>query len=190
MTREDNLELVREYTTNPGLIKHMIAVEAAMRAMARARGEDPELWGAVGLLHDFDYERWPDLTDHTVKGAEILRLRGYPEVIVRAILTHNDHNGLNLPRESPLETGLAACDELCGFITAVTLVRPGKNIEEVTADSVLKKLKDKAFARQVNREEIRHGAEAYGVDLREHISFLIDALKPAAVELGLDGSAA
>ena len=184
------MALVREYTTNPGLIKHMIAVETAMRALARSKGEDEELWGAVGLLHDFDYERWPALTEHTVKGAEILRERGYDEVIVRAILAHNDHNGLNLARESALEKGLVACDELCGFITAVTLVRPGKNIREVTADSVLKKMKDKAFARQVNREEIRHGAEAYGVDLREHITFVIGALESAAGELGLDGSAA
>ena len=190
MNRDDNLALVREFTTNPGLIRHMIAVEAAMRALARRNGEDEELWGAVGLLHDFDYERWPELTEHTIKGAEILRERGYPDVVVRAILAHNDHNGLNLARETPLEKGLVACDELCGFITAVTLVRPTKNIDEVNADSVLKKMKDKAFARQVNREEIRHGAEAFGVDLKEHITFIIDALKPAAGELGLDGSAA
>lgn len=190
MTRDDHLALVREYTANPGLIKHMIAVECAMRALARARAEDEELWGTVGLLHDFDYERWPALTDHTVMGADILRQRGYPEVIVRAILSHNDQNGLNLPRETPLEKGLVACDELCGFITAVTLVRPGKNIDEVSAESVLKKLKDKAFARQVNRDEIRHGAEAFGVELKEHITFLIQALKPAAAELGLDGSLA
>jgi putative nucleotidyltransferase with HDIG domain len=190
MTRDDHLALVREFTTNPSLIKHMLAVEAAMRALARHRGEDEDLWGAVGLLHDFDYEKWPELTEHTVKGAEILRQRGYPETIVRAILSHNDHNGLNLARESALEKGLAACDELCGFITAVTLVRPSKNLDEVTAESVLKKMKDKAFARQVNRDEIRHGAEAYGVELKDHITFLIDALKPAAKDLGLDGSAA
>jgi len=190
MTREEQLALVREYTTNPSLIKHMLAVEAAMRALARRNGEDEELWGAVGLLHDFDYERWPELTDHTIKGAEILRERGCSETIVRAILTHNDHNGLNLARESALEKGLAACDELCGFITAVTLVRPSKNLDEVTAESVLKKMKDKAFARQVNREEIRQGAASYGVELKDHITFLIDALKPAAKDLGLDGSAA
>lgn len=190
MNRDQNLALVREFTENPALVKHMLSVEAAMRAYARQLGEDEELWGAVGLLHDFDYEKYPDIAEHTVRGAEILRQRGYPEVVVRAILAHNEHNGLNLRRETPLEKGLVACDELCGFITAVALVKPGKSLEEVTADSVVKKMKDKAFARQVNREEIRHGAEEFGVELREHVAFVIDAMKSIAPELGLDGSLA
>lgn len=190
MTRDQNLALVREFTGNPALVKHMLSVEAALRAYARKLGEDEELWGTVGLLHDFDYEKYPEITEHTVRGAEILRQRGYPEVVVRAILAHNEHNGLNLARESTLEKGLVACDELCGFITAVALVKPGRSLEEVTADSVVKKMKDKAFARQVNREEIRHGAEEFGVELKEHVAFVIDAMKSIAPELGLDGSLA
>jgi putative nucleotidyltransferase with HDIG domain len=188
MTRDDHLALVREYTENPALVKHMLAVEAALRAYARKLGEDQELWGTVGLLHDFDYERWPALTEHTVRGAEILRERGYPEAVVRAILSHNDHNGLNLARESALEKALAACDELCGFITAVALVRPSKSVHEVAPESVIKKMKDKAFARQVNRDEIRHGAEAFGVDLKEHIGFVIGALCAVSDDLGLTGT--
>lgn len=190
MTRDQNLALVREFTANPSLVKHMLSVEAAMRACARKLGEDEELWGTVGLLHDFDYEKYPEITEHTLRGAEILRQRGYPEVVVRAILAHNEHNGLNLPRETVLEKGLVACDELCGFITAVALVKPGRSLDEVTADSVVKKMKDKAFARQVNREEIRRGAEEFGVELREHVAFVIEAMKSIAPELGLDGSLA
>lgn len=190
MTRDDHLALVREYTENPALVKHMLAVEAALRAYARKLGEDEDLWGTVGLLHDFDYERWPALTEHTVKGAEILRERGYPDVVVRAILSHNDHNGLNLARESTLEKALVACDELCGFITAVALVRPTRSVHEVTPESVIKKMKDKAFARQVNRDEIRHGAEAFGVDLKDHIAFVIEALRGVSDDLGLSGTTA
>ena len=188
MNREQHLALVREFTANPALVKHMLAVEAAMRAYARKLGEDEELWGAVGLLHDFDYERWPALTEHTVRGSEILRERGYPETVIRAILSHNDHNGMNISRESAMEKALTACDELCGFITAVALVKPGKSLALVTADGVVKKMKDKAFARPVNREEIRHGAEAFGVDLKEHVNFVIEAMQSVAADLGLDGS--
>lgn len=190
MTRTDDLALLREHTQNPGLIKHMLAVEAALRAYARKLGQDEELWGTVGLLHDFDYERHPALTDHTVVGGRILAERGYPAEVIRAIHSHNSGNGLNLHPESRLEKALLACDELCGFITAVTLVKPSKSLADVTAESVVKKMKDKAFARQVNREEIRHGAEAFGVELKEHITFVIAAMHERAAELGLDGSAA
>lgn len=190
MTRDDHLALVREFTENPALVKHMISVEIALRAYARKLGQDEELWGAVGLLHDFDYERHPALTDHTVAGGRILAERGYSAEIIRAIHTHNSGNGLNLAPESPLEKALVACDELCGFITAVTLVRPSKSLAEVTAESVLKKMKDKAFARQVNREEIRHGAELFGIELKDHITFVLAALQERASELGLSGSAA
>ena len=190
MNHAANLELVREYTTNPSLVKHMLAVEAAMRAYARKLGEDEEVWGAVGLLHDFDYEKHPDLTAHTVVGALILKERGYPPEVIRAIQAHNDHNGLNLRRETPLEKALVACDELCGFITAVTLVKPSRSLDEVTPESVIKKMKDKAFARQVNRDEIRHGTEEFGVELKEHIAFVIEAMKSVAGDLGLDGNLA
>src|SRR5512140_2748680 len=185
MNREQDLALLREYTSNPSLVKHMIAVEAALRAYARKLGEDEELWGTVGLLHDFDYEKYPDMKEHTIRGAEILRERGYPEVVVRAILSHNDHNGLNLPRETPLEKALIACDELCGFITAVALVKPSRSLAEVAPESVLKKMKDKAFARQVNRDEIRGGTREFGVELKEHIAFVIEAMRGVAGELGL-----
>jgi putative nucleotidyltransferase with HDIG domain len=190
MNRDQQLALVREFTANPALVKHMLAVEAAMRAYAVKLGEDEELWGAVGLLHDFDYERWPALTEHTIRGADILRERGCPETMIRAILSHNEQNGLNLSRDSALEKALAACDELCGFITAVALVKPGKTLSLVTAEGVVKKMKDKAFARPVNREEIRHGAEAFGVELNDHVTFVIAAMQTVAAELGLDGSAA
>lgn len=190
MNRDANLALLVEFTKNPGLIKHMLAVEAALVAYARKLGEDEALWGTVGLLHDFDYERYPALTDHTVRGGEILAERGYPPVVIRAIHSHNHGNGLNLHPESALERALLACDELCGFITAVTLVKPSKNLADVTADSVVKKMKDKAFARQVNREEIRQGTEAFGVELKEHITFVIEAMKMRGADLGLDGSLA
>jgi putative nucleotidyltransferase with HDIG domain len=187
-TRERNMALLREYTASESLIKHMMSVEAAMRAYARKLGEDEELWGTVGLLHDFDYERYPELTEHTVKGAAILREAGYPEDVIRAIQAHNDHNGLNLQREKAVEKALVACDELCGFITAVTLVKPSKSLADVSAESVIKKMKDKAFARQVNREEIRQGTLEFGFELKEHVSFVIEAMKGEARALGLDGS--
>jgi putative nucleotidyltransferase with HDIG domain len=182
------MALLREYTASQSLIKHMMSVEAAMRAYARKLGEDEELWGTVGLLHDFDYEKFPALTEHTVRGASILREAGYPENVIRAIQAHNDHNGLNLQRETPLEKALVACDELCGFITAVTLVKPSKSLADVSADSVIKKMKDKAFARQVNRDEIRQGTLDFGIELKEHVTFVIEAMKGVAPALGLDGS--
>ena len=183
MNRDEAFELLKEYTKSESLIKHALAVEAAMRAYARKFGEDEEKWGITGLLHDFDYEKYPDMKEHALKGAEILAEKGYPEDVVHAIKAHNEYHGV--PRESLLDKTLFAVDELCGFITAVTLVRPSKKLEEVKVKSVKKKLKDKSFARQVNREEIRKGAEELGVDLDEHIAFVIEALKPVAQDLGL-----
>ncbi len=183
MNRDEAFELLKEYTKSESLIKHALAVEAAMRAYARKFGEDEEKWGITGLLHDFDYEKYPDMKEHALKGAEILAEKGYPEDVVHAVKAHNEYHGV--PRESLLDKTLFAVDELCGFITAVTLVRPSKKLEEVKVKSVKKKLKDKSFARQVNREEIRKGAEELGVDLDEHIAFVIEALKPVAQDLGL-----
>lgn len=183
LTRENALELLNEYTKNPALIKHMLAVEAALAAYAKKFNEDENLWRVVGILHDFDYEKYPDLTEHTNKGAEILRERGYPEEFIHIIRSHNDYN--EIPRETLLEKSLYAVDELCGFIVAVALVRPSKEIAEVKVKSVKKKLKDKAFARQVNREEIRKGAGELGVELDEHIQIVLDAMKSISQELGL-----
>ncbi|RKY80003.1 HAD family hydrolase [candidate division KSB1 bacterium] len=183
MNRQDALTLLHEYTKNENLIKHELAVEAAMRAYARKFGEDEEKWGIVGLLHDFDYEQYPDMTLHAKKGAEILREKGYPEDIVYAIHAHNEYHGL--PRKSLLDKTLYAVDELCGFLVAVALVRPTKKIAEVEIKSVKKKMKDKSFARQVNREEIRKGAEELGMDLDEHIGIVLEAMKGIAEELGL-----
>lgn len=188
MNRDDAMALLREYTKNENLIKHMLAVEAAMRAYARKYGEDEEMWGITGLLHDFDYERWPSLEDHPLKGAEILQEKGYPEEVIYAIKSHNTL--LGLPRKSLMDKTLFAVDELTGFITAVTLVRPSKSLEEVEVKSVRKRMKDKAFARGVNREDIIQGAAELGVDLDEHIAFVIEAMKGIAKELGLDGKGA
>jgi predicted hydrolase (HD superfamily) len=162
-----------------------MAVEACMRAYARKFAADEEKWGLVGLIHDFDYEKYPSLEDHPFKGSEILKERGWPEEIRLAILSHADYSGV--PRQSPMEKVLFACDELAGFITAVALVKPGKSLAEVDARSVRKKMKDKAFARSVNREDIVNGAQELGVDLEEHITFCIEAMKPIAGELGLNG---
>lgn len=156
-----------------------------MRAYARKRGEDEELWGVVGLLHDFDYEKYPSLEDHPFRGSEILKERGYSEEIRRAILSHATYSGVL--RESMLEKTLFACDELAGFITACALVKPSKSLAEVEAPSVKKKMKDKAFARSVNREDIKVGATELGVPLEEHIAFCIEAMKGVAGELGLEG---
>ena len=182
ITREDAWKLLTEYTQKEGLIKHALAVEAAMRAYARKFGEDEEAWGIVGLLHDFDYEKYPSMEDHPFRGAEILRQKGYPEEWVTAILGHANHTGV--PRETLMAKALYAVDELCGFITAVAYVRPNKKLSEVKVKSVKKKLKDKAFARQVNREEIRQGAEELGVELDEHIGFVLQAMQEIAEELG------
>ena len=183
MDRDSNLALVREYTSNEGLVRHMLAVEAAVRAYARKLGEDEELWGTVGLLHDFDYERWPNPPDHPLKGAEILKERGYPEVVIYAIKSHADYLP-DCPRVSPLDKCLYACDELCGFITACALVRPGR-LEGLTASSVKKKLKQLSFAASIHRDDITNGAADFGVDLDTHIDFCIASLRPVAADLGL-----
>ena len=187
-TRDQAWELLNEYTKNPNLIKHALAVEAAMRGYARKYGEDEEKWALVGLLHDFDYDRWPDPADHPLVGSKILGDKGYPEDIIYAIKTHAEY--LNLPRKSRMDKALFAVDELCGFLTAVTLVRPDRKISSVPVKSVKKKLKDKAFAKSVSRDDIRRGTADLGEELGEHIQFVIDALAEVAQDLGLDGSLA
>lgn len=178
--------LLTEFTQSESLRKHALAVEACMRGYARKFGEDEELWGVVGLIHDFDYEKWPSLDDHPYRGNEILKERGYSDEIRRAIMSHAEYSGVS--RDSQMEKALFACDELAGFITAVALVKPGKSLAEVDARSVRKKMKDKAFARSVNRDDIVNGARDLGVDLEEHIAFCIEALKGIAGELGLHGA--
>jgi putative nucleotidyltransferase with HDIG domain len=180
--------LLTEYTQSESLRKHALAVEACMRAYARKTGADGELWGLVGLLHDFDYEKYPTAAEHPYKGNEILKERGYSDEIRRAIMSHAEYSGV--PRVTPMEKTLFACDELAGFITACALVKPGKSLAEVEARSVRKKMKDKAFARSVNRDDITNGAADLGVDLEEHIAFCIEAMKAIAKELALDGSLA
>jgi putative nucleotidyltransferase with HDIG domain len=184
-SREDALALLNEYTTRPGLIKHALAVEAAMRAHARRAGEDEHAWGLVGLLHDFDYERWPDAENHPYRGSEILENLGYPEWLRRAILSHADYTGVS--PETELERSLYACDELCGFITACALVRPDKSLQGLKVKSVRKRMKDKAFARAVDRESIVAGAERLGMELNDHIEFVIEALRGIADDLELGG---
>src|SRR5229473_1876823 len=180
--------LLSEFTQSESLRKHALAVEACMRAYARKMGGDENLWGVVGLLHDFDYEKWPSLDDHPYKGNEILKERGYSNEVRRAIMSHAEYTGVT--RDSPMEKALFACDELAGFITACALVKPGKSLAEVEPRSVRKKMKDKAFARSVKREDIVNGAADLGVDLEEHIVFCIEALRGIAGQLGLGGSAA
>jgi len=184
--REAAWGLLTEFTQSESLRKHALAVEACMRAYARKLGADENLWGSVGLLHDFDYDRYPSREDHPYKGNEILKERGYSDEIRKAIMSHAEYTGV--PRETPMEKTLFACDELAGFITACALVKPGKSLAEVEAKSVKKKMKDKAFARSVNREDITQGAAELGVDLEEHIAFCIEAMKDIAVELGLNGT--
>ena len=186
--RESAWCLLTEFTQSESLRKHALAVEACMRAYARKTGGDEELWGVVGLLHDFDYEKYPSLEDHPYKGSEILKERGYSEEVRRAILSHAEYTGV--ARVSPMEKTLFACDELAGFITACALVKPGKSLAEVEAKSVRKKMKDKAFARSVHREDIIEGAADLNIDLEEHIVFCIEAMRAIASDLGLDGSAA
>jgi putative nucleotidyltransferase with HDIG domain len=183
MSREADLALVREYTSNESLVQHMLAVEAAMRAYARQFGEDVEKWGQVGLLHDFDYERWPNPPDHPLKGAEILTERGYPDDVIYAIKSHADYL-TDCPRMSRLDKALYACDELSGFITACALVRPGR-LEGLAPASVRKKMKQASFAAAVNRGDITRGADDLGLDLDAHIAFVIAALQPIAAELAL-----
>lgn len=181
--RTTHWNLLTEFTQSESLRKHSLAVEACMRAYARKFGADEELWGAVGLLHDFDYEKYPTPQEHPYKGNEILKARGYSDEIRRAIMSHAEYTGVT--RDTPMEKTLFACDELAGFITAVALVKPGKSLAEVEVKSVRKKMKDKAFARSVSRDDIVNGASDLGVDLDEHIAFCIEALKGIASELGL-----
>jgi predicted hydrolase (HD superfamily) len=184
--RADAWALLTEFTAGESLRKHALAVEAAVRGYARLFGEDEEAWGIVGLIHDFDYERWPDAADHPFRGSEILRERGWPEHMIRAILSHADYSGV--PRESRLEHTLFACDELAGFITAAALVRPTKSVLDLEARSVKKRMKDKAFARAVSRDDLRLGAEELGLPLDEHIGNVIGFLRAEADALGLRGS--
>ena len=186
MNRADAWGLLTEFTQSESLRKHAMAVEACMRAYARKFGGDEDYWGLVGLLHDFDYEKYPTAEEHPFKGNEILAERGWPEDIRRAILSHADYSGVK--REISMEHALFACDELAGFITATALVKPNKSLAEVDAKSVRKRMKDKAFARSVSREDIINGASELGVDLDEHITFCIDAMRTIAGELGLAGS--
>jgi putative nucleotidyltransferase with HDIG domain len=186
MTRDAAWTLLNEYTKSESLVKHALAVEAAVRGYARLFGEHEEDWGIVALLHDFDYERWPTPEDHPFKGCEILRELGYPEWVTRAILSHADYSGV--PRESRLEITLFACDELAGFVTASALIRPTKSVLDLEARSVIKRMKDKAFARGVKREDLRMGAELLGLPLDEHVGNVITFMRGRADELGLRGS--
>jgi putative nucleotidyltransferase with HDIG domain len=184
MNRADALLLLHDNVKDQSLIRHMLSVEVTMRAYARKLGQDEDKWGIVGLLHDFDYERWPDAPNHPLKGSEILRQRGYPDDVIYAILSHADYL-TDHPRVNPMDRALYACDELAGLITATALLRPN-GITDLTASSVKKKMKSKGFARNVNREDIQRGAADFGVDLTEHIQFEIDAMKTIAAELGLE----
>ena len=188
MTRDEALALMHEHTQSPSLHQHMLAVEAAMRAYAARHGDDPEPWGLVGLLHDFDYERYPNdahspTEEHPSWGVRLLRGKGLPEALCRAILGHASYSGV--PRDTTMAKALFAVDELCGFLVACALVRPSKSFGDLEVASVKKKLKDKAFARGVNRDEVRQGAEELGVPLDEHIAFVIQALRPVEATLGL-----
>lgn len=186
LTREAAWALLTEFTSGESLLKHALAVEAAVRFYARRGGHDEEAWGVVALLHDFDYERYPSLDDHPMRGAEILRARGVDEVIVRAILSHGDHTGV--PRESALEHTLFGCDEMAGFVTAAALVRPSRSVLDLEASSVRKRMKDKAFARGCKREDLIAGAQEIGLPLDEHITNVILALREQADALGLRGT--
>jgi putative nucleotidyltransferase with HDIG domain len=190
-TRDDAVALVQEYTASESLRKHMLAVEAAMRSYAKKFGEDEERWGIAGLVHDFDYERFPNnahspTEEHPSEGVRILRSKGYPDDILEAILGHAHYT--NTPRESRMAKTLFAVDELTGLITATALVRPSKSVHEVDARSVRKKMKDKAFARGVSRDDVISGAQELGVDLDEHIAFVIAAMQARSADLGLSGS--
>ena len=186
MNRDEAWQLLTEYTKSDSLLKHAMGVEAALRGYARQFGEDEEAWGIVGLLHDFDYERWPSLDDHPFRGCEILQQKGYPDWVTRAILSHADYSGV--PRDGRLEKTLWACDEMAGFITAAALVRPSKSLLDLEASSVVKRMKDKAFARAVKREDLRMGAEILGLPLETHIANVIGFMRERADALGLRGS--
>jgi len=186
LSRDQAWALVTEYTKGESLRKHMLGVEAAVRGYARQFGEDEDDWGAVALLHDFDYERYPDPENHPFRGVEILTAQGYPEWVTRAILSHADYSGVS--RESRLEKTLYACDEMSGFVTAASLVRPSKSILDLEAPSVVKRMKDKAFARAVSRDDLRRGADELGLPLDQHIANVIAFMRLRADELGLRGS--
>ena len=191
MNRDEALALMHEHTQSPSLRQHMLAVEAAMRAYAVKSGEDVESWGLAGLLHDYDYERYPNpehspTEGHPAWGVRQLREKGVAEAICRAIMGHGDYTGV--PRDTPMSKALYAVDELCGFLVACALVRPSKSFSDLEVSSVKKKLKDKAFARGVNRDDVRKGAEELGVPLDEHITFCIQALRPVEPTLGLGGA--
>ena len=186
LSRERAWALVTEHVQSDSLRKHLLGVEAAVRGYARAAGEDEEAWGFVALVHDFDYEKYPDRDNHPFRGVEILQGLGYPEWVTRAILSHADYSGV--PRETALEKTLFACDELSGFITAAALVRPSKSILDLEASSVMKRMKDKAFARAVPREDLRKGAEELGLPLEAHVTNVIGYMRERADALGLRGS--
>ena len=186
LSRDAAWELLTEWTQSDSLRKHALAVEAAVRGYARRFGEDEDAWGVVALLHDLDYERHPSLSEHPFRGCEELRRRGYPEWVVRAILSHADYSGV--ARESPLEKTLYACDEMAGFVTAAALVRPTRSILDLEAASVLKRMKDKAFARAVSRDDLRRGAAELELPLEEHVANVIAFMRERAEALGLRGT--
>jgi predicted hydrolase (HD superfamily) len=186
MNRDEAWQLLTEYTKSDSLLKHAMGVEAAVRGYARSFGENEDDWGIVALLHDFDYERWPSLDDHPFRGCEILRDKGYPEWVTRAILSHAEYSGV--PRESQLEKTLWACDEMAGFVTAASLVRPSKSVLDLEPASVIKRMKDKAFARGVKREDLRRGADELGLPLDQHIANVIAFMRERADALGLRGT--
>jgi putative nucleotidyltransferase with HDIG domain len=185
MNRAEAYALLTEYVTDPSLVRHCLSVEAATRAYARKLGQDEEKWGVVGLLHDFDYQRWPDPPDHPLQGSEILRQRGYPDDVIYCICSHADYLADRYPRVSLMDKALYACDEITGLITATARLRPA-GISDLTASSVQKKMKSKGFARGVNRDDVIRGAADFNVDLAEHIQFVIEAMKAIAPELGLE----
>ncbi|HBX69727.1 MAG TPA: HAD family hydrolase [Chloroflexi bacterium] len=185
MNREEALAIVNEYIKNENLLRHMLAVEAAMRFYAQIFEEDEELWGLTGLLHDFDWEIHPTLDEHPQAGEPLLRERGVPDEIIRAVLSHADHTGI--PRDSVMEKALFACDEITGLITAVALVRPSRSLADLEVKSVKKKWKDKAFAAGANRDEIEQGAREFGIELWEHVGNVIIAMRRIAPDLGLAG---
>ncbi len=186
LSRDAAWSLLTEWTKSESLRKHALAVEAALRGYARKFGANEDEWGIVGLLHDFDYERYPTLDNHPFRGCEELQRRGYPEWVTRAILSHAQYSGV--PRESPLEKSLFACDEMAGFVTAASLVRPSKSVLDLEASSVIKRMKDKAFAKGVSRDDLRQGAEELGLPLDEHVTNVITFLRERAEALGLRGT--
>ena len=186
LSRDDAYALMTEYTQSESLRKHMLAVEASVRGYARLWGEPEDDWAVVALLHDFDYERWPDQENHPFRGVEILQSKGYPEWVTRAILSHAEYSGV--ARESRLEHALYACDEMSGFVTACSLVRPSKSVLDLEASSVMKRMKDKAFARAVSREDLRKGAEEIGLPIDQHITHVIAFMRERAHVLGLRGT--